>query len=222
MLNPTIIAPNAVTGTLGTFPNINGSTSINVTFNTPGTYNIGLVAYNGACDPDTVFKTFCVVPAVQANFNPNITQGCVPLAVTTTNNSSLPGCTGTTMLYNWSVSNAPATCGTPAWNFTNNSNSNSTNPQFNFSGPGVYTVRLIASLNPSVPGAQCQNDTLTQTITVKGPPTVNITTPPAICQGQSFTPQATVNSCYTTTPTYAWSFSNGSPLTSNVLNPGSK
>ena len=177
-ISPSIVAPNTISGTLGSYPNnINGSSTINITFNTPGSYSIGLVAFNNACDPDTIIKTICVVPAVQANFNASATTGCAPIAVTTTNNSSLPGCPGTNMLYNWSVSNATATCGTPAWNYTNNTNSNSAQPQFSFTGPGIYTIRLVSSLNPSVAGAQCQNDTITQTITVKGPPIIDLPPP---------------------------------------------
>ena len=221
-ISPSIVAPNTISGTLGSYPNnINGSSTINITFNTPGSYSIGLVAFNGACEPDTIMKTICVVPAVQANFNASATTGCAPIAVTTTNNSSLPGCPGTNMLYNWSVSNATATCGTPAWNYTNNTNSNSAQPQFNFTGPGIYTIRLISSLNPSVPGVQCQNDTITQTITVKGPPIIDLPPPSPICQGQAFIPQATVNDCYTTSSTYAWTFNSGTPASSTILNPGS-
>ena len=221
-ISPSIVAPNTISGTLGSYPNnINGSSTINITFNTPGSYSIGLVAFNGACEPDTIMKTICVVPAVQANFNASATTGCAPIAVTTTNNSSLPGCPGTNMLYNWSVSNATATCGTPAWNYTNNTNSNSAQPQFSFTGPGIYTIRLVSSLNPSVAGAQCQNDTITQTITVKGPPIIDLPPPSPICQGQAFIPQATVNDCYTTSSTYAWTFNSGTPASSTILNPGS-
>lgn len=198
-----------------------GPSTFTVTYNSPGTYTIRLIVKNNSCNNDTITKTVCVVPAVQANFNPNLTTGCIPLTISTTNNSSLPGCPGTNMLYNWSVTNAPSTCGTPAWSFVSGFNSNSSAPQINFTGPGVYTVRLIASLNPAVPGAQCQNDTLTQTITVKDKPIVTIPNPSAICQGQSFTPTATVNDCYNPSSTYAWSFTNGSPLTSTILNPGS-
>ncbi|TAF89974.1 MAG: hypothetical protein EAZ48_01240, partial [Flavobacteriia bacterium] len=221
-IDPTIVAPNNLNGTLGSYMlNSNGSSTIDITFNTPGTYEIGLIAYNNSCDPDTAWKTICVVPAVQANFNASATTGCAPIAVTTTNNSSLPGCPGTNMLYNWSVSNATATCGTPAWNYTNNTNSNSAQPQFSFTGPGIYTIRLVSSLNPSVAGAQCQNDTITQTITVKGPPIIDLPPPSPICQGQAFIPQATVNDCYTTSSTYAWTFNSGTPASSTVLNPGS-
>jgi PKD repeat protein len=205
---------------LGT-PLTNGPSSFNVVYNTPGTYTIKLIVKNTSCGNDTMVKTVCVVPAVQANFNPNLTTGCVPLTVLTTNNSSLPGCPGTNMLYNWSVTNAPPTCGTPAWSFSPGFNSNSSAPSINFTGPGQYTIKLVTSLNPSVAGAQCQNDTLTQTITVKDKPIVNIPSPSPICQGQSFTPTATVNDCYNPSSTYAWSFINGSPLSSTVLNPGS-
>jgi large repetitive protein len=216
---PNILLPSSVTS-LGN-SSTNGPQSFSVTYNQPGTYSIKLIVRSAACGNDTMTKTVCVVPAVQANFNPNLTTGCVPLTVLTTNNSSLPGCPGTNMLYNWSVSNAPSTCGTPAWSFATGFNSNSSAPSINFTGPGQYTIKLVTSLNPSVPGAQCQNDTLTQTITVKDKPIVNIPSPSPICQGQSFTPTATVNDCYNPSSTYAWSFTNGSPATSTILNPGS-
>ena len=157
-VSPNVIIPTSISS-FGS-PNTNGPQSFSVIYNQPGTYTIKLIVRSAACGNDTMTKTVCVVPAVQANFNPNITNGCAPLAITTTNNSSLPGCPGTTMLYNWSVSNATPTCGTPAWSYQNSSNS-SFQPQFNFTGPGIYTVKLVASLNPSVPGTQCENDTLT-------------------------------------------------------------
>lgn len=139
--NPSISSPNNLIGTLGSYiTNTSGSSTISVIFNTPGTYSIGLIAFNNSCEPDTSFKTICVVPAVQANFNADITTGCVPMIVNTTNSSSLPGCPGTNMLYNWSVTNAPSTCGTPAWSFSGGSNSNSSAPQINFTGPGQYTI----------------------------------------------------------------------------------
>ena len=220
--SPSITSPNTLTGSLGSYLfNTSGSPSISVIFNTPGTYIIGLIAFNNSCEPDTSYKTICVVPSVDANFNPSITTGCAPLAITTTNSTSLPGCPGTNMLYNWSVINSTPTCGTPAWNYTNSTNSNSFQPQFNFSGPGIYTVKLVASLNPSVPGTQCQNDTITQTITVKDIPVINLPNPSPICQEQSFIPQATVNDCYNPSSTYLWSFTNGSPTSSTTLNPGS-
>jgi hypothetical protein len=78
IFNPSIFSPNTLNGTLGNYMlNTSGSSSVNVTFNTPGTYQIGLIAYNNSCDPDTTWKTICVVPSVQANFNADITTGCV-------------------------------------------------------------------------------------------------------------------------------------------------
>ncbi|MEY4893904.1 MAG: hypothetical protein RL751_714 [Bacteroidota bacterium] len=198
-----------------------GPSTFTVTYNTPGNYTIRLIVKNNSCANDTVIKTVCVVPSVNANFNTNLTSGCAPVAITTTNNSSLPGCTGTNMLYNWNVSNAAATCGNPAWNYTNNTNSNSSAPQFNFTGPGIYTIRLISSLNPSVTGAQCQNDTITQTITIGKIPEITLVPQPPICEDQSFIPLATVTDCYSTTTNYQWVFTNGTPANSAVLNPGS-
>ncbi|MEN9994278.1 MAG: hypothetical protein RL762_935, partial [Bacteroidota bacterium] len=207
---------------LGTAATSNpGPSTFAVTYNTPGNYTIRLIVKNNSCANDTIIKTVCVVPSVNANFSTNSLSGCAPVAISTTNNSSLPGCAGTNVHYNWSVSNAAATCGNPAWNYTNNSNSNSSAPQFNFTGPGIYTIRLISSLNPVVPGTQCQNDTITQTITVKEKPIITLATPSAICEDQSFIPQAVVNNCYNSSPTYTWNFSNGSPLSSSILNPGS-
>jgi hypothetical protein len=224
LFSPSISSPNALTGTTGVYQGTNGTPNINVTFNTPGNYSIGLIAYNDACEPDTTFKTICVVPTVQAGFNASTPSGCKDLAVTTINTSSLPGCSGLNMLYNWTVTSANSlNCGTSAWSFAGSSNSTSSQPAFNFTGPGTYTVTLTSSLNPPVPGAQCTNSSFSRTITVQDKPQITLPPPSAICQGGSFSPSVTVNDCYNNTPTYTWVFNGGTPGSAallNQLNPG--
>jgi hypothetical protein len=61
-------------GTLTNLGNINstsnnGPQTFSVTYNQPGNYTIRLIVKNSACGNDTMTKTVCVVPAVQANFN---------------------------------------------------------------------------------------------------------------------------------------------------------
>ena len=68
----------------------------------------------------------------------------------------------------------------------------------------------------------CVSTAATRTITVKSKPTVTLNgIPTSICVG-SISPSATVANCNaTTTPTYSWTFTGGSPASSTSASPGS-
>jgi gliding motility-associated-like protein len=206
-----------------------GPLQLPLTWTTPGTYQLTLHVGND-CGIDTMTQTICVVAPTVASFTLPVNTGCSPVNITPVNNSSVPGCNNSNF-YNWSViSTNPQNCTTLGGPAVAPANSNLATPNFNFTGPGVYTLQLITGLNTAIAGNSCVNDTMALTVTIKASPMVSITPPAPICAGASFTPVLTANVCYGTPPiTYAWNFnpnnniplnSQPNPLTSNLQNPG--
>ncbi|NJX15418.1 PKD domain-containing protein [Tamlana crocina] len=186
------------------------------TYTAPGTYTISLYSQNFCGTTNTITNTICIEPEINPSFNVNTTNGCSPLAVTTTNTVDLTNSCGNET-YLWNVSYTSDLCGTaPAqWSFTNGTDENSTEPSFNFETSGTYTITQTVTNS-------CGSNSTSQTIEVKQPPTVTLASIDDACGSVSINPTATVNSCApsTETPTYIWSFPGGTPATSNTLNPG--
>ena len=190
---------------------LSGSDNLCVTFNVAGTYTITIKTGN-KCGIDTEIKTICIEPPLVPQFNLNQNNGCIPLAVTATNNTNLANqCS--TPTYLWSVSYAAGFCGT---SITPIPNQTTANASYNFTVPGTYTITLTVS-NSCTP-----SQTSSQTVVVKQPPTVSIAAINNSCGNASFIPSATVINCAPVggTLTYAWSFPGGTPSSSNTLNPG--
>ena len=148
-ISPNIVSPNVLSGTLGSYVmNTNGSTSINITFNTPGTYQVGLIAYNNACSPDTIIKTFVVNPIPVAAINPPLST-----VLTCTNTPIVLTATGGGT-YSWS--NGTSLVGSSA--------------SLNVTSPGTYIVTVSNSFGCT--------DTASQVITQNiVPPTASISAP---------------------------------------------
>ena len=208
----------------------NGLDSLPVIFTQPGNYQVTMHIGND-CGMDSAVYNICVVAATVANFTLPQATACVPVQITPTNNSSVPGCANSNV-YNWSVTSTnPQNCGFQGGAAVQPANSNLAAPSFNFTGPGVYTVQLITALANNVIGNSCLADTFTQQITIKGPPQFTINAVGPICAGGSISPTIVMNNCYGTSPnTYAWDFNPGNtipagsipnPTTANTLNPGS-
>ncbi|MFN5910335.1 MAG: hypothetical protein ACK45H_03275, partial [Bacteroidota bacterium] len=205
----------------------NGTPTIDVAFNTPGTYDVQLVIANG-CNTDTITRTICVVGPLIADFDIPLSSACAPVNITPDNNTDEPLC-NIGELFDWEVTLVePATCGSGPG--VSPATSTLFEPQFNFTEPGVYQIELTASLNPLIPGTQCLPTTHVEFITIKDDPVVQLQNPPNICEGGSFVPVSTVDSCLSETPlTFLWDFninnisppSNApAPETSTLLNPG--
>lgn len=187
-----------------------GTVSICPVFSVPGTYTIKLRIGN-RCGIDEIIKTICVQSTLTPQFTLNTNSGCIPLAVTATNTTVLTNqCSPPT--YQWSVTYAPAFCGT---SITPIPNQTTPNASFNFTESGTYTIRLTVTNS-------CGSTNTTQTVTVKKPPTVTIAPIPNACGSATITPTANVTNCAPTggTLTYAWIFTGGTPATANTLNPG--
>lgn len=182
-------------------------------FSTPGTYTITLEASN-PCGPSTATRQICIsAPPVPA-FSLDATTGCFPVTLTATDNTpAANSCNALSRV--WTVGYSAGFCGTtPNWSFAGGTNNSSVSPQFNFQGPGTYTITLAVT-NP------CGTYTTNQTVTIKGKPTVTLSGISNGCAPLSITPSATVTNCGSSTLTYAWVFTGGTPATSAVSNPGS-
>lgn len=192
--------------------NTSASTSPCHTFSTPGTYTITMEASN-PCGPSTATRQICISsPAVPA-FTLSEASGCFPLQVTATDNTPTANSCNT-ITRNWTVAYTPGFCGAaPNWSFAGGTNNTSTNPQFNFQGPGTYSITLSFT-NP------CGTVTTSQTVTVKGKPTLNLNGITNGCAPLTITPTATVTNCGSNALTYNWIFTSGTPSNSGVANPG--
>lgn len=199
-----------------------GSNDLCITFTVAGTYSITIKSGSkcGLNDyTDTYTRTICIEPQLVAAFSTSVTQGCAPLAVTTTNTTvGVNQCPPT--VYQWDVNYSSSNCGGGSGNYTytNGTNANSAEPKFNFIEPGTYTVTLNTSNS-------CGSSPITKTIVVKGPPKVSIQNISSICQNTAITtisPSATINKCTSNASgmTYAWSFPGGTPSSSTSENPG--
>jgi gliding motility-associated-like protein len=194
-----------------------GSDNISLRFTTPGTYTIKLKLGNGAvCGNDEITKTICVSAGPTASFTVDQNTGCAPFNVKTTNTSSLATC-GTNS-YSWNVSYTASGSCTPNTSGVSyiSGSPTSTNPEFSFTNPGTYTIGLTNTYSSG-----CTSTQATQVIIVKSKPTFSVSSwPSSICAG-TISPQATSANCNGSTgPAYSWSFSGGSPATSNTANAG--
>lgn len=190
------------------------SASVNPThvYTTAGNYTVSLVAqgYCGFSDPIT--KMICIEGSLTPSFTLNNNSGCSPLAITATNTTNeTNACLSPT--YSWTVTYAAANCGTA----TAIPNQTTKNASYNFTTPGIYTIRLTATNS-------CGSATTSQTVEVKKPPTITSINGIVAnyCGATNINPTATVNSCapVSSTLTYAWNFPGGIPTTSNLANPG--
>ncbi|WNM19125.1 PKD-like domain-containing protein [Flavobacterium capsici] len=189
---------------------LSGSDVLCLNFSISGTYTITMKTGN-KCGIDTISKTICVQPPLTPLFSLNTNTGCIPLSVTTTNNTVLTNQCGTPT-YLWTVTYASGFCSTASPTFPNQTTANA---NFNFTEPGTYTIRLATTNS-------CGTNTTTQTVIVKKPPTASIAAITGACGTANISPTATIIGCAPTTSTltYAWSFPGGTPATANTANPG--
>lgn len=183
------------------------------TYNSPGTYTIGLEASN-PCGPSPTSKQICIAaPAVPA-FNLSATTGCFPFSVTATDNTpTANSCNSFSRV--WTVTYSSGFCGnSSSWAFAGGSTNTSASPVFNFQGAGTYTITLSVT-NP------CGTVSTSQTVTVKGKPTVSINGITNGCVPVTIIPTATTTNCGTTALTYIWTLTGGTPASSTSSSPGS-
>ncbi len=163
-------------------------------FFTAGTfvYVIRLVATN-ACGSDDTTITYTFSPRSIADFTISNTSICSGSSATFTNNSS-----GTNLTYSWDFGN------------TNTATTSGPHTQ-TYNTAGNYTITLTVQ-------GTCGDSTITKSISVIQSPTSSFipSSSLSICKGG----EVTFNNLSTPGATYAWTFQNGTPSTSNAFNPG--
>jgi PKD repeat protein len=198
-----------------------GANMLNVTFNSTGTYTVKLYIFNDKCGYDSTVKVICVRNAPNAQFTINRNSSCGAGSALFTNTSPLNGCQGDR--YTWKVTYSdPLGCGTaqsPTWSFINGSTQNTPSPEIQFNVPGRYIIRLTVSAKDA--GLACAESFKEDTFYVKSLPKAAINAINAVCISNGLTPSATVGTCYSPGPLgYQWTFTNGTPATSDQLVPG--
>lgn len=189
-INNTTVPPGSITNwnwNLG-----NGSSSglqnPTVTYSDSGTYVITGIGTDANGCIDTMVQTVVIEPAPVAAFSFVGQNTCQGGSVTFNNNS-----TGNIVSWNWNLGNGQT--------------STQQNPSVVYTNPGTYTVTLtVTSANGCV-------STLSQSVIIAPPPTVNAGTNQAVCIGQSVTLTATGGL------TYVWS--NGQTTNPITVSPSS-
>lgn len=157
------------------------SQSVTQTFNTPGNYQVSLIANNYYGCSDTTYKIIKAYPRPEALFTTQNTTPCnFPAAIKFTNNSI--GASGY------------------AWTFDNNDSSNTKDPLIHYTNPGTFHPKLIAY------NTYLCSDTATATLSLSAVPLANFTIDTNEgCAGIDV--QFTNSSLDATL--YQWSFGNG-------------
>jgi PKD repeat protein len=199
----------------------NGSGTLNLTFNTTGTYTVKLYVFNDKCGLDSTIKIICVRTAPNAQFNMNRNSSCGAGSATFTNTSPASGCQGDK--YTWKVTYSdPLGCGssqTPAWQFLNGATQNTASPEIQFNVPGKYVIRL--TVNAIDANISCPESYKEDSFYVRGLPRAVINSISDVCITNGLLPTATTGTCYSPGPLgYEWTFGNGTPATSNLQAPG--
>jgi PKD repeat protein len=210
------VTPSAGVSVIGSL----SSPSAGFTFNQPGTYSVNFMAQNAIGCP-----AFSQTQVITVYGTPSVTlassnTGCAPYNY---NPSPVYTTYGLPTTFNWAVTNAAGATVTPGattWNFLSG-NATTSDPQFTFFTPGVYTLSLTLS------NACTSSVVYTTTVTVKGRPTVTLPSlspgcaPLAVPLGAS-----SVNGNNSPVTSYLWSVSptnnpvgytfTGSPNASNT------
>jgi len=184
-----------------------GIVNLPVLFTSPGTYTIRLRSGSTFCGNDEITQTVCINPTPIASFTTDVSGGCGPLSVKTTNTSPAPLCGVNT--YRWTVS--PSTGVT----FANGTMATSANPELLFASAGTFSLSLTTTSS----NGECISNPAAKTITVTVKPTVGAINATAnICEGGTLSPTSPVTSTGVTT--YQWTFPGGNPSASTSANPG--
>jgi len=189
------------TFTGGTPATFSGANPPAINFNTPGVYNVRLIATN-ASGTDTMIKVAYV------------TVNSCPPPVADFSASPVSTCPGANVSFTDLSTNAPTTW---AWLFPGGTpaSSNLQNPVVTYASPGTYNVQLTAT-NGAGSNIRLKNNFISVN-TCPPLPVPNFTASPLnACIGQNvnFTNQTTG-----VVSSYQWSFPGGTPATSFAVNP---
>ncbi|MDP4799229.1 MAG: PKD domain-containing protein [Crocinitomicaceae bacterium] len=172
----------------------NGSQTLAITYNTPGTYSISQIQYN-SCGLDTLIQQICVIEAPICGFSLDTLSGCSPLNLQVVNSTVAPTCNASPIPLNylWSLNNPGGMSGSI-------SSSTAAQPTviLNNTTNTAQTYVLTLNVSPQDPaggefGTPNCNSTCQQSITVF--PELQINPPPAttICHGSTLNTSLSAN-----------------------------
>jgi PKD repeat protein len=178
------------------------------TFNSPGTHTVRLESSSttAQCPADPVERSICIqaqpIPSFTLNGGVGVTL-CSPVTLKPTNTSFTDNtCSSNT--YQWVVTGGPFTYAS--------GNANSFEPEFNFTGTGIYKIKLVIS-TPS-----CGRfESAEQTIVLNSAPTAVLSPDVTLCNLTSYEfndvagpTRTTFTGTLETRPdTYAWTVTGG-------------
>ncbi|GJM34085.1 MAG: hypothetical protein DHS20C18_30860 [Saprospiraceae bacterium] len=174
------------------FPGGNPNTSTlpdpEVTYDTPGLYDVSLIVRNPAgSDTLTLTQLIEIQPLPTADFTHNNTLGFTEVE----------------------FSNTSSDADSYVWNFGDNTTSMEVDPTHNYGEDGTYIVQLIATNN-------CGSDTLEQEVVILTTPSASFTSD--IRSGCAPFEVNFIASPQEDGLTYAWIFEGGTPATSSLPN----
>ncbi len=199
------------------------SAGFSADFTRPGNYTIRLVVQNNFnqsntdpfCGDDVIEKSICILADPVADFSINDDAGCFPHTIVLTNESNtLDGCKEAS--YSWNIMLEASECAEiEDYDFINDTDANSIDPEIRFNEPGIYNISLTVS-------NECGDDTFNQTVTVETAAIGRLDTLPTFCDNATINPTVleTVSCDINDQPSYSWQFPGGTPSTGNGLNPG--
>ena len=182
-----------------------GSEQLEVSFDTPGVYDITLFSAN-ECGIDSMTQQICVLPQPTADFLLSDNFFCTSDVVNVTNNSTGDAC-GTTFESNWQINYSnPQNCSPNSGvDFINSTSNSSFEPVLDFQGPGAYDVVLTVSYPGNIPG--CQMPQFSDSVYVIAPPEIQLSPQGAnVCEGELIQFTGVVNDCYALPTDYQWFF----------------
>ncbi|MGB5943181.1 MAG: PKD domain-containing protein [Leeuwenhoekiella sp.] len=186
------------------------------TYTTPGNYTVRLTAEN-SCGIQSYEVPICVEPPLSPAFDLSTTEACAPATIATTNTTDLSQSCGASD-YLWEVSFQGSDCeeGTGVWSFANGTDENSQNPEFLFEAAGDYQIKLTES-------NICGDFDVTENIQINAPPKVSLEPLDNSCGPRDINPVATTTTCSASSEpiAYTWTFTGGTPSSSNQQDPGS-
>ena len=180
-------------GAVDSFPNTDVTApqiAPKAVYATAGDYTVRVKLICPYADAITSSRVITVNAKPHAVFQGNIKQGCVPLTVNFTNNSTGGSRTDT-------------------WYFGDGITSTETSPAHVFVQAGVYIVKLV-SINA------CGTDSVTDTITVNGPTVASFVA--NTTRGSSVLPVEFTGSATNNPTGWAWDFGDGGTATTQIAN----
>ena len=172
-----------------------GSDSLKVEFLTPNTYDVQLVS-SSMCGSDTVVYSYCIEDSINSVVSFS-RSSCASEEVNLINQTDTSKNCNTEYL--WSINQLELFCNQNSNQDFSILNSESSNSSITFNNAGDYLISCQTSNS-------CFSETLTDTITITGPPNIlSLEFIPSICFNDQLNVQSEFDNCEANITDYSWS-----------------